>query len=79
MTRIGPRMIDAVSFVADKPGCPILPVAEHVGPNGSRQYGYRTVHRAIEAGLLEHRPADDAPANVYRLFVTEAGRAALDS
>lgn len=50
--RIGPRMLDVVSFVARNEGCAILPVAEHVGPNGSRNYGYRTVHRAADAGLI---------------------------
>jgi hypothetical protein len=38
--------------VAAHPGCAILPVAEYVGPHGSRKYGYATVHRAIKAGLI---------------------------
>jgi hypothetical protein len=50
MRRIGPRMRDAVAYVAGHPGCAILPVADHIGP--SRQYGYRSVHRAIRAGLI---------------------------
>lgn len=50
--RIGPRMLAARHFVAENPGCAILPVAVAVGPYGSRQYGYRTVHRAIRAGLI---------------------------
>lgn len=50
--RIGERMQAAVDYVAAHPGCAILPVAEHVGPHGSRNYGYRTVHRAIKAGLI---------------------------
>lgn len=45
-------MLAAVAYVAAHPGCAILPVAEHVGPYGSRKYGYRTVHRAIDAGLI---------------------------
>lgn len=54
MTRTAPRtrMIQAAEFVRANPGCAILPVAEAVGPNGSRNYGYRTVHRAIRAGMI---------------------------
>jgi len=51
-TRIGQRMIQATAYVRRNPGCAILPAAEWVGPHGSRQYGYRTVHRAIKAGLI---------------------------
>jgi len=51
--RVGPKMAQAVEYVRDNPGCAKLPVAEHVGPNGSRQYGYRTVDRAIAAGLID--------------------------
>ena len=46
------RMIQAAAFVRANPGCAILPVAEAVGPHGSRNHGYRTVHRAIKAGLI---------------------------
>lgn len=52
--RVGPRMAEAVAYVSQNPGCTMLEVAEHVGPNGSRQYGYRTVHRCIDAGLIEN-------------------------
>lgn len=56
MTRIGPKMSAAAAYVRDNPGCAIRPVAEHVGPNGSLMYGYRSVHRAIRAGLIQaHR------------------------
>ena len=50
--RIGPMMQSAVNYVARNPGCAKLPVAEYVGPHGSRQFGYRTVDRAIKAGLI---------------------------
>lgn len=50
--RVGPMMERAAAYVAANPGCAILPVAEHVGPHGSRKYGYATVHRAIAAGLI---------------------------
>ena len=54
MNRPAPRtrMIAAAAFVRANPGCAILPVAEAIGPHGSRQYGYRTVHRAIRAGMI---------------------------
>ena len=51
--RVGPMMTLAQEYVRENPGCCIPPVAEAVGPNGSRQYGYRTVHRAIDAGLID--------------------------
>lgn len=60
-----PRMFEAVEYVRAHPGCPILPVAEEVGPNGSRRYGYATVHRAIRAGLLV---ADKDKAGRYALY-----------
>ena len=50
--RIGPRMADVVSFVERNPGCSMLAAAEHVGPHKSRQFGYRTAHRAIKAGIV---------------------------
>ena len=52
--RIGPKMAKAARIVAENPGTAILPVAERVGPNGSRQYGYAIVHRAMRAGLVRH-------------------------
>ena len=48
----GPKMLAATAYVAAHPGCCILPVAEAIGPNGSRRYGYQAVHRAIDAGLI---------------------------
>jgi len=67
--RIGPKMQEAVAFVADNPGCCILPVAEEVGPYGSRQYGYAIVHRAIKAGLIQ--AAKDKKNGRYTLTVKE--------
>lgn len=58
-TRHGPRMLEAAAYVARHPGCAILPVARYVAPRGPHGagrpgicYGYRTVHRAIRAGLI---------------------------
>lgn len=52
--RIGPRMADVVSYVETHPGCSALAAAEYVGPNRSRRYGYRTVHRAMSAGIVDY-------------------------
>jgi len=60
-----PRMFAAAEYVAANPGCPILPVAEHIGPNGSRRYGYAAVHRAIKAGLIR---AEAGEGNRYALY-----------
>lgn len=67
--RIGPRMQEAAEFVRENPGCAKLPVAEYVGPYGSRRYGYETVNRAIRAGLIR---AERTKSGRYRLF--PAGR-----
>lgn len=63
-TRIGPRMAEAVEFVRRNPGCAILPVARWVAPHGALCYGYRTVHRAIRAGLID---AEMLPSGRYVL------------
>lgn len=56
MSRMGPRMRDVVWWVSRMPGCYMVVVASKVGPNGSLKYGYRTVHRAIRAGLVRKVP-----------------------
>lgn len=67
--RVGPRMEEAAEYVREHPGCPILPVAEHVGPHGSRRYGYATVHRAIRAGLIW---ATEGKGGRYALYPVDA-------
>lgn len=62
--RIGPRMEQAASYVASHPGCYKVDVAREVGPHGSLRYGYRTVDRAIAAGLIH---AQRQPDGTYRL------------
>lgn len=52
MYRIGPAMLAVVEFVARNPGLPMAACAAYVGPHGSLRHGYRTVHRAIRAGLV---------------------------
>lgn len=41
-------------YVAANPGQPAIDAARAAGPNGSLRYGYRTVHRAIEAGRVAY-------------------------
>lgn len=52
MARVGSKMQRVVSIVANNPGIVMLQVAERVGANGSRKYGYATAHRAVRAGLV---------------------------
>jgi hypothetical protein len=52
MKRIGPRMSQALEFIAATPGCTKMTVARIVGPHGSLAYGYKTVDRCIRAGLV---------------------------
>jgi len=67
--RIGPKMQEAADFVNQNPGCSMLKVAEAIGPNGSRYYGYRAVHRALKAGLIRDRGHEvGAPNGQYRLY-----------
>lgn len=65
-----PQMFLAVDYVREHPGCSILPVAEYVGPHGSRRYGYAIVHRAIDAGLIYGEPT--GPRGSYELYDLEA-------
>lgn len=55
-TRIGPQMAAVVSFVARNPGCVKIDAARHVAPGRSGRglgFGYWTVDRAFNAGLIE--------------------------
>lgn len=65
--RIGPRMAEALEVATDHPGITMQDLAEAVGPHGSRRYGYRIVHRAIAAGLLQivERPEKRGCYRVY--------------
>lgn len=60
-------MRDALRYIENHPGTPILPVAEYVGPNGSRRCGYCTVHRLLATGLVVNTGA----GQVYRLAVVK--------
>lgn len=70
--RIGPRMQQAVDYVRNHPGTPMHPVNLHVGPHGSNAFGYRSVKRAMAAGLIEHRPQHAKRPGQWALFVPGA-------
>lgn len=54
--RVGPAMLRVQRIVAEANAVnspvTMAQVARLVGPNGSQKYGYRTVQRAIDAGLI---------------------------
>lgn len=63
--RIGPRMA-RVAVLADRPGgVARIDAAGEVGPHGSLKYGWQSVDRAIQAGL------------VIQGYATEPGRRGL--
>lgn len=51
--RIGPKMRDVESLTSQYPGRHVAWYAERVGPHGSLAFGYRTVYRAVSAGLVK--------------------------
>lgn len=72
--RIGPAMRAAAREVAANPGTRKMPVADAIGPHGSRKFGYAAVSRAMKAGLIEDRGGD---SRGYRLHLTDAGEDAI--
>ena len=66
MKRIGKRMSEVRFFVKNNPGLAMIHAARYVGPNGSLNYGYRTVHRAIDAGIVHQR---SGPRGSWLLFI----------
>jgi hypothetical protein len=50
--RIGKRMREVRFFVKNNPGLAMIHSARIVAPHGSLHFGYRTVHRAIDAGIV---------------------------
>lgn len=54
--RIGPRMKEAVDYVSRYPGCVKIEAARAVAPSGENGiglgFGYKTIDRAIAAGLI---------------------------
>lgn len=45
-------MQSLVSLVAREPGIVLRQAAKYIGPHGSTQDGYRTITRALSAGIV---------------------------
>lgn len=56
VTRIGPKMKMAVSYVSQNPGCHPCTAGRSIGPNHSVCFGLQSVNRAISAGLIRSEP-----------------------
>lgn len=69
MIRIGPRMQELRSLVLSTPGKCMLFYASRIGPHGSRFYGYRTIHRALKAGVISRQPGPRA--GTYTLLIQQ--------
>lgn len=67
-TRIGPKMQEARDYAARWPGCSMHELSKAVGPHGSAGYGWRTVQRALRAGMLTTR--QDAPGGRHHLYAS---------
>jgi len=71
---IGPAMRDALKYIYENPGSIPYHVAQAVGPNGSRRFGYQILERCKKRGLIENRAGKDGlPRHPGRLFLTEEG------
>lgn len=63
--RVGPRMADVRTYVAQNPGQPMIHAARYVAPNGTGlQFGYQTVHRAVKAGIVRAVKAEKGNATL---------------
>lgn len=71
-TRVGPRMAAVARYVAINPGCVAMRAAEWVAPHGTGiGFGYRTVWRAVAAGLVCVEPGPRK--GTYALYPATAG------
>jgi len=80
--QVGPRMHNAVKAAARHPWQSKKELAEHVGPNGSTDYGYRVVERCIGKGLISWPDAEHKAANPHGLgavYATDKGERYLDN
>jgi hypothetical protein len=74
-------MREVLAYVAANPGCAKIGPARHVAPHPETglqcglQFGYRSVDRAIAAGLV----SPGTVAGPYALELTGAGREVLSS
>ena len=50
--RLGDRMAETCALLAYYPHITQAALSRAVGPHGSNQYGYRTIMRCVQAGLI---------------------------
>jgi hypothetical protein len=76
-----PALVAALRYVATRPGCNLMRVAEHVGRFSGRRVDYDPVHRALDLALVEHRPVRGEPVGngSYRLHLTPTGWQVLNA
>jgi hypothetical protein len=69
MIRIGPRMQEVAYFVRNNPGLAMVHAAKYAAPHKygrvGLQFGYRSVHRALEAGLVLGQQGPRASTLLY--------------
>ena len=72
---VGPKMHSAVRLVGHSAQPSKNVVAKAVGPNGSQDYGYRTVNRCISKNLLAINPEheDANPHGKGAVVLTDKG------
>lgn len=69
--RIGPAMRRVATYVASHPGCTMLDASQAAYPGPFHQPGYRAVHNAIKAGLVQVHRAMKARASCSLVVSTE--------
>lgn len=80
--QVGPKMHQAVKAASERVWQSKKELAEHVGPNGSTQYGYNIVNRCIRKGLICRPDPDHSEANPHgrgAVYATEKGERYLEN
>ena len=73
--QVGPKMHSAVRAVGQKVWQSKKQLAEHVGPNGSTDYGYRIVDRCLSKRLVQIHPkhSEANPHGKGAVILTDKG------
>jgi hypothetical protein len=80
--QVGPKMHSAVINADCKTWQSKKELAEHVGPNGSTDYGYRIVERCIRKGLISRPDPEHDNANPHgqgAIHITDKGKDYLNN
>ena len=75
--RIGRAMAAVAFYVSAHEGTSMMSAASYAGPHGSLNYGYRAVHRAIDAGIVVARRSW-VPQRKWDLYSAETGLAFVE-